>query len=201
VPIIAVETNTTDTLHCAIQADKLCKKKEMNLPRRNNDNYEFDNVLSLADPNLNPYAFKAALNHPILPLVISEAMAANAAIRFSEDHYTLVEAASACALAPIYDELLPKLIPTLKPTSTIVIVITGGNCITYSKLKRLKNKFTKHVIQAKSGEEFLFELPECEVKMKENKGVNLSNLNGDDKRKRILVIKEIEALECKRKVG
>ncbi|KAJ9048974.1 catabolic L-serine/threonine dehydratase [Entomophthora muscae] len=146
--VVGVETASTDLFHtCLVQ------KKMVFRPRKS-----AHDSLSLSDSSLCCKAIEAAKTCPVIPVVISEAMAANASLQFSEDHHVLIEAASGAALSPIYHELISGLLPDLQPTSTIVVVVTGGNLASLSDFARFAKHHSHPLIQAKSRDLFFLSL-------------------------------------------
>ncbi|KAI0221358.1 catabolic L-serine/threonine dehydratase, partial [Massospora cicadina] len=144
VPVIGVETTSTDLLHNSILQKKIvCRPPPL-----------ASDTISLAGPTLCHQAFEATGSFPVIPVVVSEAMAANAALQFSDDHNALIEPASGAALSPIYHGLIPSLLPGLQPTSSIVVVVTGGNLTSLSDLTRFSKLHSHPPIQARSRDQF-----------------------------------------------
>jgi L-serine/L-threonine ammonia-lyase len=118
-PVLAVETTGTASFHAALQAGKLV---------------ELDSIrgvaTSLGAKKVAQRAFDLHTRHPTHSLIVSDAQAVSACVRFLDDHRLLVEPACGAALAPLYEALL-----ALQPYQTIVCVVCGGATVTADQLR------------------------------------------------------------------
>jgi L-serine/L-threonine ammonia-lyase len=62
----------------------------------------------------------------IRSVVLRDADAARACVRFAEEEKMIVEPACGVSLALFYDDLLEELIPGFGPESRIVVIVCGG---------------------------------------------------------------------------
>ena len=92
IPIVAVETKGTDSLHSSVSKGRLIT---------------LDQITSLATclaaRKVAARAFEYAATRPVTPVLVTDRSAVNACLRFSEDHRVLVEPACGAALSAVYE--------------------------------------------------------------------------------------------------
>ena len=125
IPVIAVETEGAASLHAAMQAGALCT-----LPAITSI------ASSLGARRVAQQAFDDTRSHEIVSVLVSDAQAVDACLRFADDLRTLVEPACGAALAVAYQNL-PQLAKYTRP----LIVICGGIGVDLVKLEAWKSQF------------------------------------------------------------
>lgn len=123
VPVIAVETAGAASLHAAIQAGEL-----VTLPAISSI------ASSLGARRVAQQAFDWTRRHDIRSVIVSDAQAVDACLRFADDLRTLVEPACGAALAVAYQ--YPQLLAEFKKP---LIVVCGGIGVDLVKLQVWKN--------------------------------------------------------------
>jgi len=123
VPVIAVETEGAASLHAAIQAGEL-----VTLPAISSI------ASSLGARRVAQQAFDWTRRHDIRSVIVSDAQAVDACLRFADDLRTLVEPACGAALAVAYQ--YPQLLAEFKKP---LIVVCGGIGVDLVKLQVWKN--------------------------------------------------------------
>ena len=123
VPVIAVETAGAASLHAAIQAGEL-----VTLPAISSI------ASSLGARRVAQQAFDWTRRHDIRSVIVSDAQAVDACLRFADDLRTLVEPACGAALAVAYQH--PQLLAEFKKP---LIVVCGGIGVDLVKLQVWKN--------------------------------------------------------------
>lgn len=120
VPVVAAETAGADALRAALAAGEPVSLNGITSV-----------ATSLGAKRVSDRTFQLAHAHPTDPLVVSDAAAVDACMRFLDDHRQLVEPACGAALAPVYDghEALPDNAP-------LVVVACGGAGVTAEALRR-----------------------------------------------------------------
>ncbi|KAJ2233073.1 catabolic L-serine/threonine dehydratase [Coemansia sp. RSA 1722] len=104
-------------------------------------------------------ALELSRAHPVVPISISEAMAAEACRRFLDDHQMLIEVGSAAALSVVGKGLVHQIIPDLGHNSHVVVVVTGGANINFDRLDSYRQRFPYPApIIAKSGQEIFMRM-------------------------------------------
>ncbi|ODQ63094.1 tryptophan synthase beta subunit-like PLP-dependent enzyme [Nadsonia fulvescens var. elongata DSM 6958] len=132
VPILAVETTGCATLYKSLKAQSLITQQA--------DDYTI--ALSLATPDITPETLEYANGlYPTHSIIVEDRDAANACIRFAEDHKVLVEPACGTALAAIYQERLKEIVPKLTPDDTVVVVVCGGSAVDCQTLQEYRNNY------------------------------------------------------------
>ena len=127
VPVIAVETDGAASLHAAVQAGEL-----VTLPA----------ITSLATTlgakRVAQRALEWTRRHDVRSIIVSDAQAVNACLRFADDLRTLVEPACGAALAVAYLQL-----PVLQQFRRPLVVVCGGIGVDLAKLEAWKNHFER----------------------------------------------------------
>lgn len=123
VPVIAVETAGAASLHAAIEAGEL-----VTLPAITSI------ASSLGARRVAQQAFDWTRRHDIRSVIVSDAQAVDACLRFADDLRTLVEPACGAALAVAYQ--YPQLLAEFKKP---LIVVCGGIGVDLVKLQVWKN--------------------------------------------------------------
>jgi len=132
VPIVACETEGADSFAQAAKKGEL-----VTLPA----------ITSIAKSLGASTVCKEALNwskkHKISSVVLSDALAVDAIIRFTYDHHVLVEPACGVGLAAVYQKVpqLTDLLKNLKKPGPVVVIVCGGSMVTFQSLQEWKVKF------------------------------------------------------------
>lgn len=133
VPVVAVETEGCAALSKSIASggDQVEISKPSTI------------ATSLSTPNVTRETIDYAMdkNRETHSIVVSDADAALACIKFAQDHKLLIEAACGTALAPLYNGEIKKLLPHLDASSIIVVVVCGGTAISWEILEGYSKKF------------------------------------------------------------
>lgn len=125
VPVIAVETEGAASLHAAIQAGEL-----VTLP-------EITSIApTLGAKRVAQAAFDWTRRHDVRSVLVSDAQAVAACLRFADDMRILVEPACGAALAAAYQNL-----PVLAPFRQPLVVVCGGIGVDLAKLEAWKIQF------------------------------------------------------------
>ncbi|KAI8322559.1 tryptophan synthase beta subunit-like PLP-dependent enzyme, partial [Martensiomyces pterosporus] len=156
VPVIAVETHNTNSFQQALLADTKLpgstptagssnggkkKSKPGSLPNEDRGRSGNDRSLEptvatcLLSGSICPSALELSKTHPVVPVSVSEAMAAEACRRLLDDHQLLVEIGSAAALSIVGKGLVHQIVPDLDCNSHVVVIVTGGANISFDRLE------------------------------------------------------------------
>jgi len=119
VPIIAVETRGADSFGQSLAAGRRVELAAIT-----------SIATSLGARQVCARAFDWAREHPIHPVVVSDAAAVAACVRFLDDHRLVVEPACGAALAAVY-----SLAPELAPYQNILVIVCGGATATVAQLQ------------------------------------------------------------------
>ena len=135
VTVLAMETDGADSLSQSLKKGELVK-----LPAITSI------ASSLGAALVAKKTFDWAQRSEVISLVLSDAEAAMACVRFADDQRVLVETACGVSIAPAYNSILPKLLfPNLSPSEfamkNVVIVVCGGSGITLSILDSYREKY------------------------------------------------------------
>jgi len=125
IPVIAVETEGAASLHAAIEANEL-----VNLPAINTI------ANSLGARRVAQRAFDLTREHDIRSVLVSDAQAVDACLKFANDMRTLVEPACGATLAVAYQNL-----SVLHAFKKPLFVICGGIGVDLVKLQAWKTQF------------------------------------------------------------
>ncbi|KAJ1724045.1 catabolic L-serine/threonine dehydratase [Coemansia erecta] len=108
----------------------------------------------LSTGSICPKALELSRVHPVVPISVSDAMAAEACRRFLDEHQMLIEVGSAAALSIIGKGLIHQIVPDLDHNSHIVVIVTGGANINFDRIDSYRQRFPYPApIIAKSGQE------------------------------------------------
>ncbi|KAJ1836143.1 catabolic L-serine/threonine dehydratase [Coemansia sp. RSA 2703] len=108
----------------------------------------------LSTGSICPKALELSRVHPVVPISVSDAMAAEACRRFLDEHQMLIEVGSAAALSIVGKGLIHQILPDLDHNSHIVVIVTGGANINFDRLDSYRQRFPYPApIIAKSGQE------------------------------------------------
>jgi L-serine/L-threonine ammonia-lyase len=118
-PVIAVETEGTASLAASLQAGRLVTLDQIRGVAK-----------SLGAKTVAAQAFEWARERPVAPLVVSDAVAMKACVRFADDHKCLVEAACGASLAAAYSQSA-----LLSEAERVVIVVCGGIGVSLESLE------------------------------------------------------------------
>ncbi|MFZ6849231.1 pyridoxal-phosphate dependent enzyme [Undibacterium sp. RuRC25W] len=125
IPVIAVETEGAASLHAAIQANQC-----VTLPTISSI------ATSLGARRVAQKAFDLTREHDIRSVLVRDAQAVDACLRFADDTRALVEPACGATLAVAYQNL-----PVLHSFKQPLFVICGGIGVDLVKLETWKNQF------------------------------------------------------------
>ena len=119
VPIIAAETEGTDSLHAALASGRPVALDAITSV-----------ATSLGAKQVGDETVRRAREHPTESVVVSDTAAVDACVRFLDDHRQLTEPACGAALAVAYQghDVLPD-------DSTVVVVACGGAGVTLDTLQ------------------------------------------------------------------
>lgn len=128
--IITVETKGAESLHEAIKAKKL-----ITLP----------GITSIATTlgaiTVAAQALKCGLKDNVTSLVVTDAQACVACVRYAEDERQLVEPSCGATLAVAYEGLLKEVLPNLKSDSKVALVVCGGKGISVDMIRDWQAKY------------------------------------------------------------
>jgi L-serine/L-threonine ammonia-lyase len=125
VPVLAVETEGAASLHAAIEAGA-----PVSLPAITSF------ATSLGARRVAQQAFDWTRRHDVRSVLVSDAQAADACLRFADDLRMLVEPACGAALAVAYQQL-----PALAPFERPLIVVCGGIAVDRAALGDWQQRF------------------------------------------------------------
>jgi len=118
VPVLAVETEGAASFAASVQAGRLVR---------------LDNITSIAKTlgalQVTAKALAWSQQHPIQPVVVSDAAAVNACLRFADDFRTIVEPACGAALSLMYDNQ-----QRLDEYQRVLMVVCGGAGVSLQQL-------------------------------------------------------------------
>lgn len=120
VPVIAVETAGADSL-----AQSIAAGERVELPRISSI------ASSLGARKVAERAFALTRRHPVRSIVVSDAAAVDACIRFMDDHRVVVEPACGASLAVAYDAA-----NQLSDFRNVLVVVCGGVTATVAQLQQ-----------------------------------------------------------------
>lgn len=118
IPIYAVETEGTASLHAAIHAKHHVKLSNVT-----------GIATTLAAQQVCANAFHLSQTYPIHSIVVSDKDTVNACTAFLDDQRTLVEPACGAALSVLYDQKIQ-----FKSTDKVLVIVCGGASITLDGL-------------------------------------------------------------------
>ncbi|KAG0185448.1 hypothetical protein DFQ28_009305 [Apophysomyces sp. BC1034] len=147
VPVIAVETHGSNAFQAAVVAGKM-----VSLPKSTTL------ASSLAAKSVSSKSLELSLVHPVVPFAVSDAMAADAVRRFADDNKILVEAASGAGLSLCYTQIIRDILPSLSPSSDVVVIVTGGSDISLTHLDEYRQKYMDPPVVVKSGSEVFLKM-------------------------------------------
>jgi L-serine/L-threonine ammonia-lyase len=119
VPVIAVETAGADSY-----AQSLAAGERIELPAITSI------ATSLGARRVSGQAFALAAQHPVLPVVVSDAAAVDACVRFMDDHRVVVEPACGASLALAYQQH-----EALADYRNVLVVVCGGVTASVAQLQ------------------------------------------------------------------
>jgi L-serine/L-threonine ammonia-lyase len=118
-PLLAVETEGAASFAAAVSAGELVRLTAIT-----------SIASTLGALQVTPQALDWAARRPIRSIVVSDAEAVSACLRFADDMRVLVEPACGAALSLLYDRA-----DALAEFSSVVVVVCGGAGITWSELQ------------------------------------------------------------------
>jgi L-serine/L-threonine ammonia-lyase len=110
VPVVAVETEGTASLSASVAAGRLVTLERI-----------MGIATSLGARRVCDRAFELASIHPVRSVVVTDAQAAAACLRFADDHRTLVEPACGASLSVVY-----RSHEALGDAKRVLVVVCGG---------------------------------------------------------------------------
>lgn len=130
VPILVSETDGAHSYNAAIKAGKL-----VTLPAITSV------ATTLGAKTVCKEAFEWSKKHRIYSTVVKDIQAIKACLRFADEERCLIEPSCGAGLVCLYDNVQElKDILKDKPNSTIVVIVCGGNAVTYPILKSLESQ-------------------------------------------------------------
>ena len=123
--VLATETAGADSLHASLKAGELVTLDKIT-----------SIATSLGARRVAAQAFSYAHDNPetVKSVVLSDAEAAQACVRFADDERVMVEPACGVSVALAYDGRLKELLSAYNKTSRVVIIVCGGSHVTVEKL-------------------------------------------------------------------
>jgi L-serine/L-threonine ammonia-lyase len=116
VAVLALETEGADCLSRSLQAGGQVTMQEITSIAK-----------SLGVARVSNKTWDLVQQRPnIRSVVLRDADAARACVRFAEEQKMIVEPACGVSLALFYDGLLEKLIPDFGPESRVIVIVCGG---------------------------------------------------------------------------
>lgn len=146
VKVLASETVGTDSLYQSVKKGEL-----VTLPGITSI------ATSLGAARVCEKAFEYAMLETVKSIVVTDAEAAMAAVRFADDERMLVEVACGASLVAVYNgglrrELGEGLGDEEGGKFRVVIVVCGGNAITLEMLQGYRKKYGREVIEDFKGQ-------------------------------------------------
>lgn len=122
IPIYAVETTGTASLHAAMQAGQhVCLDQVSGI------------ATTLAAKQVCANAFKQSQSHEVHSVVVTDQDTVNSCLAFLDDHRTLVEPACGASLSVVYQQKVQ-----FKPTDNVLVIVCGGAGIQLEQLLNYK---------------------------------------------------------------
>ena len=84
----------------------------------------------------------------------------------------IVEPAAGTGLSLCYTQIIRDIMPSLTPSSDVVVLVTGGSDITLNDLDEYRKKYTSPPVVVKSGSEVFLKM--------DNSLTNVRDVNMDD---------------------
>lgn len=131
VPVIAVETLGADSLYQSIQAGT-----RIELPSITSI------ATSLGAKKVAERAFAYTKEHDIRGVVVSDAQAVHACVRFMDDHRVVVEPSCGAALAVAYDKH-----PVLQNLKQVAVIACGGVTMSVEQLREQARRLTTETLR------------------------------------------------------
>ncbi|KAI9598142.1 tryptophan synthase beta subunit-like PLP-dependent enzyme [Syncephalis fuscata] len=140
VPVVAVETHGSSSLQRSLTAGRVTPV-----------DYVDTIATGLRTRAIIPKAFESCQRHPVIPLSVTDAMAADGCVKFADDHRMLVDATCGATLSLLYTGALREIFPDLRPESNLVVIVCGGCDISLGQLEEYKRLYSDPPIIIKSG--------------------------------------------------
>ena len=125
VPVVAVETVGADSFAQSLAAGERVELAAIT-----------SIATSLGARKVAEQAFGLAQQHPVRSVVVSDAAAVRACLRFMDDHRVVVEPACGASLAVAYDAAQP-----LGECRNVLVIVCGGVTATVDQLQKWTNAF------------------------------------------------------------
>jgi len=138
--VLAVETVGADSLHQSVLAGK---------------QITLEKISSIATSLGSTYVVQEAIDYcklgGVKSIVVSDADAAMAAVRFADDERMIIEVACGATIAPLYNghlrrELAPEMSDEEWARMRVVLVVCGGNKISLEMLNEYREKYASEVV-------------------------------------------------------
>ncbi|KAF8477014.1 pyridoxal-phosphate dependent enzyme [Kalaharituber pfeilii] len=130
VPLIAVETQGAASLNTSLVAGA-----NTALPAITSI------AISLGARKVADKCFELAQRENVRSIVLEDAQAARACVRFAEEERCMVEAACGASLAVCYEGVLRKVVKGLSKEDTVVVVVCGGSNISLEMLEGYRKTY------------------------------------------------------------
>lgn len=131
VPVITVETSGADSY-----ARSLARGERVELPAITSI------ATSLGARRVSEAAFSLASRHPVRPVVVSDAEAVRACLRFMDDHRVVVEPACGASLALAYERH-----PVIADCRRVLFIVCGGVTATVAQLQAWNAALRQEAVQ------------------------------------------------------
>ena len=128
--VIAVETKGAESLHAALEAGEL-----VTLPGITSL------ATSLGATQVCQKAFDYGRQDRVTSVVVTDAQACKACLRFADEERMLVEPACGATLAIAYEGLLKRLIPGLREDTRVVLEVCGGKNVSLDHLRQWRETY------------------------------------------------------------
>jgi L-serine/L-threonine ammonia-lyase len=136
VTVLAVETDGADCLSQAVQAGE-----QVTLPKITSI------AKSLGVTRVSSKTLDFFIQQPTLrSVVLDDAEAARACVRFANDEKMMVEPACGVSLAVCYNGILNELVPNFNRQSRVIVIVCGGSNIDLKTLQEYDMQYGSHSV-------------------------------------------------------
>ncbi|KAI8055384.1 tryptophan synthase beta subunit-like PLP-dependent enzyme [Syncephalis plumigaleata] len=164
VPVVAVETHGSSSLQRSLSAGRVTPVECV------------DTIATgLRTRTIIQKAFESCQQHPVIPLSVTDAMAADGCVKFADDHRMLVDATCGATLSLLYTGALREIFPDLRPESNLVVIVCGGCDTSLEQLEEYKRLYSDPPIIIKSGASMYMRLTD----ITETEAIGAIELNND----------------------
>jgi len=127
IPVVVAETDGAHALHHSISSGQLSSLTAITSIAK-----------SLGALQVCEAAYLWTQKHPIIPVLVSDAEAVGACIRFADDHRILIEPSCGAALAVLYSK--PEVFLQFS-SQPIVVIVCGGNVVSLELIQQWKTNY------------------------------------------------------------